>query len=102
MQEILSDTEVLLGIGALGWSLVYILPKPAVQGVESVSEAHMNMGTVSRVSSMLGLSYMAVLENTSAAVHCTERSVSGKIQTPEELQQKPNFLQTGFQGGAYG
>lgn len=51
---------------------------------------------------MLGLSYMVVLENTFAAVHCTGRSVSGKIQTPEELQQKPNFLQTGFQGGAYG
>lgn len=39
----------------------------------------MDMGTVSGVSSMLGLSYMAVLENTSTAVHCTWRSLSGKI-----------------------
>lgn len=62
----------------------------------------MDMGTVSGVSSMLGLSYMAVLENTSTTVHCTGRSVNSKIQTPEELQQKPNLLQTGFQGGAYG
>lgn len=28
LQEILNDTEVLLGISALGLSLVYILPKP--------------------------------------------------------------------------
>lgn len=57
---------------------------------------------LSEVSSVLGPSYMAVLENTSTAVHCTGRSVSGKIQTPEGLQQKPNSLQTGFRGGAYG
>lgn len=28
LQEILSDAEILLGISALGLSLVYILPKP--------------------------------------------------------------------------
>lgn len=62
----------------------------------------MDMGPVSGVSSLLGLSYMVVLENTSAALHCTGRRVSDKIRTPEELQQKPNLLQTGFQGGVRG
>lgn len=45
---------------------------------------------------------MVVLEKTSTAVHYTGRSVSGKIQTPEELQQKPSLLQTRFQAGAMG